>query len=52
MQKSSSLHQFTLEIQQILESEDLKGHTYFDHHNPKFIKITLAFLDFHQNTKN
>ena len=29
MKKISSFHQFILEIQQILESQDLKGHTHF-----------------------
>ena len=46
MQKISSFHQLILEIQNILESQDLKCHTIFDHHYPKTIKETFGFPEF------
>ena len=47
MQKISSLHQFILEIQQILESHDLiKCHTHFWPRPHKIIKVTLSFPEF------
>ena len=47
MQKISSFHQFILEMQQILESQDVKGHIpIFDHHHPNIIKVTFDCPDF------
>ena len=49
MQKISPLHPFILEIQQILESGDLKGQAHFHHHLqklPKIIKLTFSFTEF------
>ena len=46
MQKIGSIHQFILEIQQILDSQDLKDHNRFYHHHPKIIKVTFAFREF------
>ena len=53
MQKISPFHQFILEIQQILESQDLKDHTHFDHQHLKIIKVTFGFpkyLSTHQKS--
>ena len=46
MQKISPIHQFILDIQQILESRDLKDHTHFYQHHPKIIKVTFGFPEF------
>ena len=46
LQKISSIHLFILEIQQIIESRDLKGHTLFDHAHPITIKVTFTFLKY------
>ena len=46
MQKISLFHHFILEIQQILESQDLKGHPMFDHHHPKIVKVIFGFPEF------
>ena len=42
----SSIHRFILEIQQILESQNLKGHLHFWPHPPKIIKVTFSFFEF------
>ena len=46
MQKISSFHQFTLEIEQILEPCDQKTMPIFDQHLPKIIKVTFDFSEF------
>ena len=46
MQKISSFHQFTLEIEQILEPRDQKTMPIFDQNLPKNIKVTFDFSEF------
>ena len=53
MQKISSIHQFILEKQQILEYHDLKGHIYFLIIPTQYLlKQFLAFLKLYQYAKN
>ena len=47
MQKISSIRQFNLKIQQILESHELKDHAY-----PKVIEATFSFPEFVASWKN
>ena len=46
MPKISSLHQFILDIQPILESHDQTGHTHFWPHPPKIFWSTLNLCKF------
>ena len=46
MQKINLLHQFILEIEQILVSQNQKDHAYFWPNHPKTIKVTFAFSEF------
>ena len=46
MQKISLFHQFILEIQQILESQDLNATPIYDQLNAKIIKVTFEFPEF------
>ena len=49
----SSFHELVLVIQQILEFQDLKGHTHFwPPPPPKIVKVTFSFLNLYQHTKN
>ena len=43
MQNISLVHRFILEIQQILQSLNLKDHTHLFHQHPKIIKVTFGF---------
>ena len=52
MQKISSFNQFILEIEQILESRIEKPHILLTTTTQKLLKQLLAFLNFHQHTKN
>ena len=53
LQKISSIHQFITEIQQILESHDLKWHNYFpaEPHTPIFFKQLLISMNLYQHPK-
>ena len=44
--KNQLISWIILEIQQILQSHELKGHTHSDHDHPKIIKATFSFPEF------
>ena len=44
--KISSIHYFILEIQEIIESHDLKGHPIFHYAHPITIKVTFSSLKY------